>query len=191
VERVTGSPSVPEARLRETPAGLVPEGDGWFVVNARDAAWEGIEGSGRWCVFEGDARFADYGVNIHVVDPGEPNARYHGEDAQEDFLVLSGECLLVIEGEEHRLRQWDLVHCPPWTNHVLIGAGAGPCAILMIGARKRDERVIYPVEPAALRHGAGVSEETSEPKVAYAGLPAPVALSYREGDLPAEVDRAG
>jgi len=179
-----------EAPLRRTPAGLVPEGEGWFVVNARDAAWERIEGLGRWCVFEGEARFTDYGVNIHVLDPGEPNARYHGEDRQEDFLVLSGECLVVIEGEERRLRQWDLVHCPPWTKHVFVGAGDGPCAILMIGTRKPDDQVVYPVEAAALGHGAGVREETSDGKVAYAGMPDPVESSYREGDLRAEVDRA-
>ena len=96
----------------------------WFVVNAREAGWESIEGSGRWCTFEGDARFEEYGINIHVLLPGEPSCMYHGENAQEDFLVLSGECLLVIEGEERRLRQWDFVHCPPWTRHVFVGAGS-------------------------------------------------------------------
>jgi uncharacterized cupin superfamily protein len=179
-----------EASLRGTPAGLVPEAEGWFVVNAREARWEGIEGMGRWCVFEGETRFEHVGVNIHVLDPGQPNCMYHGEDAQEDFLVLSGECLLVIEGEERRLGQWDFVHCPPWTKHVLVGAGGGPCAILMVGVRKPHEQVVYPVEAAALVHGAGVREETADGKVAYAGTPDPVESSYREGDLPAEVDRA-
>jgi uncharacterized cupin superfamily protein len=157
---------------------------GWFVVNAREASWERIEGSGRWCTFEGDARFEEYGINIHVLDPGEPSCMYHGENAQEDFLVLSGECILVIEGEERRLRQWDFVHFPPWTRHVLVGAGDGPCAILMVGTRKPDEQVVYPVDPVALAHGAGVREETSDGKVAYADFPDPVESAYREGDLP-------
>lgn len=115
---------------------------------------------------------------------------YHGENAQEDFLVLSGECVLVVEGEERRLRQWDFVHCPPWTRHIFVGAGDRPCAILMVGTRKASEELIYPVEPVALVHGAGVREETPDPKVAYAGRPDPVEAPYREGDLPAEVDRA-
>jgi uncharacterized cupin superfamily protein len=157
--------------------------EGWFVVNAREAGWERLEGSGRYCTFEDDVRFEEYGVNIHVLDPGEPNAMYHGENAQEDFLVLSGECVLVIEGEERRLRQWDFVHCPPWTRHVLVGAGEGPCAILMVGTRKAHEELIYPVDPVALAHGAGVEEETADAKVAYAGRPRPVPARYREGDL--------
>lgn len=163
---------------------------GWFVVNAREAAWTRVEGSGRYCTFEDEVRFEEYGVNIHVLDPGEPNGMYHGENAQEDFLVLSGECVLVIEGEERRLRQWDFVHCPPWTRHIFVGAGDGPCAILMVGTRKASEELIYPVEPVALAHGAGVREETPDPRVAYAGRPDPVESSYREDDLPAEVDRA-
>lgn len=164
--------------------------EGWFVVNAREAGWERLEGSGRWCTFEADVRFEEYGINIHVLDPGEPNAMYHGENAQEDFLVLSGECVLVIEGEERRLRQWDFVHCPPWARHVLVGSGDGPCAILMAGTRTPDVELIYPVDAAALAHGAGVREETDDPSVAYAGRQKPVPSPYREGDLPAEVDRA-
>lgn len=163
---------------------------GWFVVNAREAGWEHVEGSGRYCTFEDEVRFEEHGVNIHVLDPGEPNGMYHGENAQEDFLVLSGECVLVVEGEERRLRQWDFVHCPPWTRHIFVGAGDRPCAILMVGTRKASEELIYPVEPVALVHGAGVREETPDPKVAYAGRPDPVEAPYREGDLPAEVDRA-
>jgi uncharacterized cupin superfamily protein len=163
---------------------------GWFVVNAREAGWERLEGSGRYCTFEDEVRFEELGINIHVIDPGEPNCMYHGEDVQEDFLVLSGECLLVIEGEERRLRQWDFVHCPPWTKHVFVGAGNGPCAILMVGARKAEDRVIYPADPVALAQGAGAREDTDDPKVAYAGRPDPVRAAYQEGDLPAEVDHA-
>jgi uncharacterized cupin superfamily protein len=175
-----------EARLVETESGVVPEGDGWFVVNARDARWHAVEGSGAYVVFEGDdARFEQVGVNIHVLHPGEPNARYHGEAAQEDFLVLSGECLLIVEGVERRLRQWDFVHFPPWTEHVVVGAGDGPCALLMIGARGL-EGIRYPVDELALRHGAGVSQETDSGRVAYAGLPSPVATAYRAGDLPGD-----
>jgi uncharacterized cupin superfamily protein len=175
---------VEEARIEQTEQGLVPGGDGWFVVNAREAPWHEVDGFGRACVFEGDARFPRVGVNIHVLEQGDPNCMYHGEDEQEDFLVLSGECLLIIEGQERRLRQWDFVHCPVWTEHVFVGASAEPCAILMIGTRTPDAGVRYPVEPAAQRHGAGVDVETSSPAEAYAAVERPQPVQYRAGDLP-------
>ena len=157
---------VPEAPLHRTEAGLAPAGEGWFVVNAREARW--MQGPfGAYTRFEGEARFRQLGMNIAVLDPGQPACMYHGEEGQEDFLVLSGECLLIVEGEERRLQAWDFVHCPPWTEHVFVGAGDGPCAIVAIGARPSDG-VIYPVNEVARRHGAGVAEETSEPAVAYA-----------------------
>ncbi|HUZ83394.1 MAG TPA: cupin domain-containing protein [Gaiellales bacterium] len=173
---------IPEAPLEPTPGGLAPGGEGWFVVNAREARW--LTGTfGAYTRFEGDARFPQLGVNIGVVAPGQPFCMYHGEGAQEDFLVLSGECLLLIEGQERRLRAWDFVHCPAWTEHVLVGAGDGPCAVLAVGARP-DDGVVYPVSELALRHGAGVERETQEPSEAYAGLPPDVDADYPDGALP-------
>jgi uncharacterized cupin superfamily protein len=163
---------IPEAPLRDTGDGLVPEGEGWFVVNARDARWEHSDELGSACVFEGETPFPALGVNIQVLKPGQPNCMYHGEGAQEDFLVLAGECLLLVEGEERRLRAWDFVHCPPWTEHVFVGAGDGPCAILMIGQRP-ESGLRYPVEEVAVRHGAAVEQETTLGKEAYARFPEP------------------
>jgi uncharacterized cupin superfamily protein len=175
---------VPEARLVQTEHGLVPDGDGWFVVNARDAVWEENSVMGAGTGFEAPTRrFSDFGINIAVLDPGQPNCMYHGENEQEDFLVLAGECLLLVEGEERRLRQWDFVHCPPWTEHVFVGAGHGPCAILMVGGR-RNKGLVYPVVEVALKHRAGVTQETRDAKEAYAPLPAWTNRPYREGDLP-------
>jgi len=172
---------VPEARLNSTGGGLVPEGEGWFVLNAREAKW--LDGEfGAYTRFEGEPRFTKLGFNIGVLAPGQPACMYHGEDEQEDFLVLAGECLLLIEGEERRLRQWDFVHCPPWTEHVFVGAGAGPCAILAVGTRT-DGGVIYPRSELALRHQAGVEQETPEPSEAYANVQPDVEVRYRDGWL--------
>jgi mannose-6-phosphate isomerase-like protein (cupin superfamily) len=115
-----------EARLVEKHGGLIPEGAGWFVVNARDSRWWGNEKFGLVTSFEGDndgAGFKEFGINIRVLEPGQPNCLYHGETGQEDFLVLFGECLLLVEGEERPLKQWDFVHCPPMTQHVFVGTG--------------------------------------------------------------------
>lgn len=156
------------ADLRETEAGLEPAGEGWFVVNVADAQAHVNDDFGSYIPFESrDTRFAEFGINIHVIQPGEPNCMYHGEASQEDFLVLHGECVLIVDGEERRLRAWDFFHCPPWTEHVFVGAGDGPCAILMVGGR-REQGLRYPVSEPALRHGAGVEEETTEGSVAYA-----------------------
>jgi uncharacterized cupin superfamily protein len=168
---------VEEAGFRETEGGLEPAGGGWFVVNVAETAWWRSDVFGASCTFEGaddenapGARFAEYGINIHVVWPSQPNCMYHREAAQEDFLVLAGECLLLVEGEERPLKAWDFVHFPKWTEHVIVGAGTGPCAILMVGSRA-DERVTYPVSEVAQKHGAGVEAETDQPREAYARFP--------------------
>lgn len=159
---------------------------GAYVVNARDVPWRQREGLGRWADLEGDRDFDQLGFQLVVVQPGEPVCMYHGESEQEDFLVVSGECVLVIEGEERRLAQWDFVHCPPWTEHVFVGAGDGPCAIVMVGARKAEggEGIIYPVDEVAAKHGASVLEETPDPAEAYARFARREPSPYRAGDLP-------
>jgi len=157
-----------EARLEQVETGVRPAGPGWFVVNARGVPWFETDGCGYYAVFEpADARFDQIGVGIGILRPGEPNALYHREGAQEDFLVLSGECLLLIEDEERLLRAWDFVHCPAWTEHIFVGAGDGPCLVLAVGARPQGG-IAYPVNELALKHGAGVEVETTDPKEAYA-----------------------
>ena len=176
--------SVPEAELERTEVGLVPQGEGWFVVNARDASWIRSEERGQDTDFEGRQEWAQLGFRIHVLLPGQRNGMYHGEQAQEDFLVVSGECVLVIEGEERRLQAWDFVHCPPWTQHVFVGAGDGPCAIVMVGSRVGGFEVRYPVNEAAAKHDASVLEETSSPDEAYARFGPEKRSAYGEGWLP-------
>ena len=175
---------VDEARLVETENGLVPEGAGWFVVNAREARWWHHDTFGSAVVFEGEPPFSQFGINIQVLQPGEPNCMYHGENGQEDFLVLSGECLLLIQGEERPLKQWDFVHSPPWTEHVFVGAGNGPCVILMVGVRPENEELLYPVSEVARKHNAGVAEETKSGREAYAPFPKSKEGPYTEGTLP-------
>jgi uncharacterized cupin superfamily protein len=143
---------VEQARLEELESGLAPAGDGWFAVNVRDAAWTTNDAFGAECVFEANRpvlrrrperpvqHFPQLGFALTVIQPGQASGMYHGESQQEDFLVLAGECVAVVEGEERRLRAWDFVHCPPWTEHVFVGAGDGPCVIFMTGARTGDRR---------------------------------------------------
>jgi uncharacterized cupin superfamily protein len=162
---------VEQARMKDTGHGRAPATDGWFVVHAAEAAWQQNERFGKVCCFEGEVPFSQVGVNIHVIYPDQPSCLYHRENAQEDFFVLSGECLLLVEGEEHRLRAGHFVHCPPWTEHVFVGAGKGPCAILMIGARPSDRQLRYPVNQLAARYGASADSETTDPRQAYGALP--------------------
>jgi uncharacterized cupin superfamily protein len=157
----------------------------WFVVNACDAKWLDNEKFGAYTRFEPDGeRFEQIGINISVLQPGQPMALYHGEEDQEGFLVLSGTPLLLIEGEERRLRQWDFVHCPPWTEHIVIGAGDVPSVVLAIGGRQ-GEGVVYPVSQLALQHGAGAKDERRRGadgpagESPYAGFP-----EDREGTSP-------
>jgi uncharacterized cupin superfamily protein len=158
----------------------------WFVLNATEAPWRHTPGWGRYTVFEPEGgRFPDFGINIHVLEPGEVSTMYHGEDAQEDFLVLSGECLLIVEGQERPLRRWDFLHCGHWVNHAFVGAGEGPCAILMVGARRdgEDAGILYPADPVAARHGASVEADTTDPAEAYVTRPKFTVGGYISGSL--------
>jgi uncharacterized cupin superfamily protein len=141
----------------------------WYVVNLADAEWLTSEGgekrpSGSECTFESE----QLGVRIHVLPPGEPNGCYHSESQQEDFLVLAGECIVIVEGEERRLGQWDFFHSPAGTEHVFVGAGDSPCVIFMVGSRTGEWTVRYPVSEVASRHGASVEHEATSPDEAYA-----------------------
>jgi uncharacterized cupin superfamily protein len=177
--------TVPEAPLEETEHGRTPAGEGWFVLNAKDARWRHNGHGGKLTFFEGSAAMWQVGFNVSVLEPGEPMAMYHHESDQEDFLVLAGEPLLIVEGEERRLRPWDFVHCPPGTNHVIVGAGDEPAVIVAVGARSGDEDWgAYTVDENALRRGAGVEEETTESRVAYARFPSDRFTRYEEGWLP-------
>jgi uncharacterized cupin superfamily protein len=159
---------VPEASIDEGR----PSGPGWFVLNLSESAAGRSERAGTWTEFETPPTgFEQYGVNVHVVMPGQVNCLYHAESNQEDFLVLHGECIAVIEEQERRLRQWDFVHCPPGTRHVFVGAGDGPCAILMIGARSADDWIEYPASEVAARHNASAAETTSSGREAYRDFP--------------------
>jgi len=155
----------------------------WFVVNARDAQWHDSD-LGKFCSFEPDGeRFRQMGFNLNVLAPGEPMAMYHREDGQEAFLVLDGECTLVVEGEERPLRRWDFFHCPPQVAHVIVGAGDQPSLVLAVGSRMHGRGVFYPADPVAQKRGAAPAADTADPKEAYAGHTIEKA-AYQEGWLP-------
>ncbi len=165
---------MPEAPLEDGGSGLAPAGAGWFVVNVRDAEWWTSQTFGSGCGFESrEFFFPQLGINLSVMEPGESNCLYHSESQQEAFLVLNGECKLLVDGEERLLRAWDFFHCPAGTDHVFVGAGDGPCVILMTGVRTPDEQLNYPVSELAARYGASAGEDTGDPKQAYARFEPP------------------
>ena len=184
---------VPEAKLARTDAGLVPASNGWFVMNARDARWFENPGRGHSLPltgideYEAETFFPMLGMAIRVVNPGEPSATYHWETEQEDFLVLSGEALLIVEGEERRLRQWDFVHCPPRTRHTFVGAGDGPCVLLCASSRqfqKDGPWGFYCRDATAAEHNASPAQDTQDTAVAYARFAPSHPTRYPDGLLP-------
>jgi uncharacterized cupin superfamily protein len=165
--------------------GLVPDGEGWFVLNAREARWSDWGPLGVYLSFEGKRRFPQLGININVLEPGQSLGRYHAENAQEDFLVLAGTCVLIVEEEERELRAWDFFHSPPRTAHMIVGAGSGFSVVLAVGARGLSRKgLVYPVSEVAAKHGVSVKKETTDPSQAYADLPGRTRVPYREGWLP-------
>jgi uncharacterized cupin superfamily protein len=162
-----------EADVQETPYGRYVVSDGWFVVNLGEALAVRNEekGGATYPIESREHPFRDVGVRVTVLPPGQPNALYHSEGTQEGFLVLSGECTLIVEEEERPLRQWDYFHCPAGTHHIIVGAGDGPCAILMLGARAEVETFHYPVSEVAAKYGASSAKETDNPDEAYIDWP--------------------
>jgi uncharacterized cupin superfamily protein len=177
-----------EAKLGQTESGLVPEGPGWFVLNVRDAAWETLERNGTWLSFEADGVPNQIGAGVHLLPPGESTGFYHREGNQEGFLVLEGECIVVVEGEERVLRQWDFFHCPPETGHIMVGGSEQPCVLFMFGNRLDGARTHYPVEPAAAKRGVSAAKATDSSLEAYgpresSRVPAPWPRSPGEARL--------
>lgn len=157
-------------KLSAMEAPMVEERGGWYVVNVKNARWVNRPAFGKLCFFEKEGEpHPDFGANLFILQPGKPNCRYHRESRQEGFLVLSGRCLLLVNGEERPLETWDYVHCPAGVSHVLVGAGDGPCAVLAIGARPAD--LYYPLNETARKHAAETPEATDEPRVAYRDVP--------------------
>lgn len=174
-----------EARLGQArgAGGLIPEERGWFVVNAAEARWKDTGPFGLYCPFEGKLPFLQLGINISVLQPGQSLGRYHLEPGhEEDFLVLDGECVLIVEEEERRLGRWDFFHCPPGVPHMIVGSGDRPATVLSVGARGNgtgvSRGVVYPVSEVAARHGVSVERETDNPVEAYADLPGHKSVSY-------------
>jgi uncharacterized cupin superfamily protein len=164
---------------------------GWYVRNLRDAEWRHADGRGAVCLVHDDfenVRASDQlGFNPFVLEPGDAMSLYHWETDQEAFLVVSGEALLIVDGEERPLRTWDFVHCPPGTRHVIVGAGSGPSVVIAVGSRVRSEErdaLGFPADAAADRHGASVRADTMDGGVAYADVPPRRPTAYRDGWLP-------
>lgn len=154
----------------------------WFVRNLRDMEWRDCGPRGFATELVPDEA-AQVGVNLFVLEPGQPQAMYHWEADQEGFLVLAGEATLIIDGQERTIRQWDYVHIPPGVAHTRVGAGDGPCVLLAVGARAHqhgDDWGGYPVSEVAMRRNASAEEETSDPQVAYARFPRSVPGEFRE-----------
>lgn len=173
-----------EAMIEETETGRAPADDGWFILNLAEMSWATVPGGGIWSVFEPAAAPSPrLGIGVHVLYPGDTPGYYHAESDQEGFLVLSGECLAIVESQERRMGPWDYLHCPPGTAHITVGAGDGPCAILMVGTRSPDHTTHYPVEAAAARHGAAVAVATDSPREAYAQWP-PITAARSPWPLP-------
>jgi uncharacterized cupin superfamily protein len=146
---------------------------GWFVANARELPWQENE-LGATCEFDKHReRFDEFGINLTVLRPQQPMTMYHRERYQEGFLVLRGECLLIVDGQEVPLHQWDYFHCPSDVAHAIVGAGDGLSVILAVGNRVGPDVILYPRDETALKHRAGVERETPHPKEAYAPFTRP------------------
>lgn len=179
-------PGMPEAPVRMSKNGLVVDGEGWFVMNARESRWKDEGPLGSYCTFEGKRRFPHFGFNISVLEPGEKMGMYHREKGQEAFLVLAGECTLIVEGQERTLAAWDFFYCAQGTEHVIVTSNAQSAIVAAVGARGRGG-VVYTVCKAAARYGASVARETTQSAIAYAkvyaSLPRSRFVKYRQGWL--------
>jgi uncharacterized cupin superfamily protein len=183
---------VPEAELEETEAGLLPKSKGWFIMNALETRWFDKPGQGHaasltgYDEYEAETFFPMLGMSIRVAGPGEVTTTYHWETEQEDFLVLSGEGIAIIEGEERPLKQWDFVHCPPGAKHGFVG-GEPPLVLLCASSRqfqKDGPWGYYCFDETAAKHNAASPEDTQDGEIAYARFADSRKTRYPGGLLP-------
>ena len=170
-----------EAHINETEAGLRPADDGWFILNLSQMSWSSSAGGGIWNACEAPGDRWPIGIGVHILHPGDAPGFYHAEGNQEGFLILSGECVAIVEGQERRMGPWDYLHCPPGTAHIVVGAGEGPCAVLMVGQRGGGVR--YLPDDVAARHGKSVERESDSAREVYADRP-PIVPSPSPWPLP-------
>ncbi|MCW2993346.1 MAG: cupin protein [Conexibacter sp.] len=149
----------------ETDEGLVPEGEGWFILSPGDAAWTAIEGGGAWLEFQAEGVPNQIGAGLHRLPAGESTGLYHVEANQEGFLVLEGKCLVIVEDEERTMNRYDYFHCPPETEHLMVGASEEPCVLFVFG--NRIARARYRTNAIAARYGFSVEQDTDDSREAY------------------------
>ena len=176
--------------MRLSKNGLVTDGEGWFVVNARDSRWRDEGPLGSYCTFEGKRRFPHFGINISVLEPGERIGMYHRENAQEAFLILAGECTLLVEGGSGDLpsgisstapRARSTSSSPPainqrsyWPSEGVAGASAAGSSTRCARRRRATARASFARPPKAAVAYAEV----------YAKLPRSRFVKFRPGWLP-------
>jgi Cupin domain len=181
---------VAEASVRMSKNGLVTDGEGWFVVNARESRWRDEGPLGSYCTFEGKRAIPAFRDQYQRPRAGRDDGDVPPRDRQEAFLILAGECTLIVEGRGRQLVAWDFFYCPPGTGHSIVAAGRQAAVVLAVGARGRGVGggVVYPVCKAAARYGASVARETTSSAAAYAKArarqPRSTWVKYRPGWLP-------
>jgi mannose-6-phosphate isomerase-like protein (cupin superfamily) len=185
-------PVVEEAELEETEVGLLPKTQGWFIMSALETRWFDKPGQGHsvsltgYNEYEAETFFPMLGMSIRVAGPGDATTTYHWETEQEGFLVLSGEGIAIIEGEERPLKQWDFVHCPPGTRHAFAG-GEPPLVLLCASSRqfqKDGPWGYYCFDETAAKYNAASPEDTQDGEIAYARFAEVRKTRYPGGLLP-------
>jgi mannose-6-phosphate isomerase-like protein (cupin superfamily) len=185
-------PVVEEAEIEETEVGLLPKTQGWFIMSALETRWFDKPGQGHsvsltgYNEYEAETFFPMLGMSIRVAGPGDATTTYHWETEQEGFLVLSGEGIAIIEGEERPLKQWDFVHCPPGTRHAFAG-GEPPLVLLCASSRqfqKDGPWGYYCFDETAAKYNAASPEDTQDGEIAYARFAEVRKTRYPGGLLP-------
>ena len=179
-----------ETPLERGDSGLVPAGDGWFVLNVADADWKtGVFGS--YTTFEQQERGRSADVRADGDERLAPRARAAAlplprRGDQEAFLVIKGDAVLIVEEQERQLRAWDLVHTPPWADHVIVGAGDGGLHVAAFGTRLGDVRCV--TRAASLRSSTArvSSRRRPTPTSPTRDVPPDVPVQFSPGWLPGQ-----
>ena len=159
----------------------------WYVLNARDCPWVEGDRTGLFVGFEDEENnpFPQLGVNVRILQPGQAIGMYHYEAGQEDFLVLDGEGVAIVESEERQLRKWDLLHCEPGVAHMIKATGDRPLLLVCAGARTdvQNNGLMYPANDVARGHGLSVDADTADNRAVYADYSF-AWTEYQDGWLP-------
>ena len=97
---------------------------------------DGFEKNGRWSLVRRGLAVESFGLNVVEIEPGYsiPEHDELERDQEEVFVVLDGECVMVVDGEDHPAPAGTFVRVAPKPLRTIRNDGDAPARVLIVSA---------------------------------------------------------